>query len=133
LRRKFWDHFTTLKRDGRTLFVTTQYVGEAVYCDLVGVMVNGRLPVLDTPEGLRRRAYGGEVVEMYTQRTANAKDIKALRKLPEIKGSIDRIGDSNGIRVVVDQARKAIPALIAWCQQEYVTVESVEEYSAAIR
>jgi ABC-2 type transport system ATP-binding protein len=128
LRRKFWDHFTALKNEGRTLFVTTQYVGEAVYCDLVGVMVNGQLPVLDTPEGLRRRAYGGEVVEVYTKERLLQKDLNALRKLPEIKGSIDRIGNSKGIRIVVDQAKKAIPALIAWCQQEYVTVDSIEEY-----
>jgi len=26
-----------------TLFVTTQYVGEAAYCDLVGVMSRGKL------------------------------------------------------------------------------------------
>ena len=42
LRGKFWDHFRELRRQGHTLFVTTQYVGEAAYCDLVGVMRNGR-------------------------------------------------------------------------------------------
>jgi len=38
LRRKFWDYFKELQEEGHTLFVTTQYVGEAAYCDLVGVM-----------------------------------------------------------------------------------------------
>src|SRR4051812_16770707 len=54
LRGKFWDHFRELRHQGRTLFVTTQYVGEAAYCDLVGVMRNGRLLHIDTPAGLRR-------------------------------------------------------------------------------
>jgi ABC-2 type transport system ATP-binding protein len=27
LRRKFWDYFTELKTQGRTLFITTHYVG----------------------------------------------------------------------------------------------------------
>ncbi|NIP55185.1 MAG: ATP-binding cassette domain-containing protein, partial [candidate division Zixibacteria bacterium] len=64
LRRKFWDYFQQLKRDDRTLFVTTQYVGEAAYCDYVGVMMDGRLLMVETPEGLRRRALGGEVIHL---------------------------------------------------------------------
>jgi ABC-2 type transport system ATP-binding protein len=130
LRRKFWDHFAMLKAQGRTLFVTTQYVGEAVYCDLVGVMVNGQLKMLETPSGLRRRAFGGEVVEMYTKERLIEKDLRALRKLPGVRGSIQRIGNSGnkGLRLVVGEAKKTIPTLVAWCQQEYVTVESIEEY-----
>jgi ABC-2 type transport system ATP-binding protein len=37
LRRKFWDHFEHLSDSGATMIVTTQYVGEAAYCDFVGV------------------------------------------------------------------------------------------------
>jgi len=58
LRRKFWDYFKELQADGHTLFITTQYVGEAAYCDLVGVMYGGRLLMIETPDGLRRKAYG---------------------------------------------------------------------------
>ncbi|HRV93037.1 MAG TPA: ABC transporter ATP-binding protein, partial [Anaerolineae bacterium] len=35
LRRKFWDHFQSIREQGQTLFITTQYVGEAAYCDYV--------------------------------------------------------------------------------------------------
>ena len=52
LRKKVWDHFVHLRDEGRTLFVTTQYVGEAAYCDRVGVLAEGRLIAVDTPEGL---------------------------------------------------------------------------------
>ena len=51
LRKKFWDHFGHLAEQGSTLMVTTQYVGEAAYCDLVGVLAAGRILALDTPEG----------------------------------------------------------------------------------
>ncbi len=128
LRRKFWNHFAALKEEGRTLFITTQYVGEAAYCDLVGVMVQGRLIMLKTPTGLRYRAFGGEVVELYTKQRLIHKDLKQLRQLPFIKGKVNRIGGSNGIRLVVDQANTAIPVLLEWCQSEYVPVESIEEY-----
>ena len=67
LRRKFWDHFQTLKVQGHTLFVTTQYVGEAAYCDYVGVMRNGKLLMVETPEMLRYHALNGHVVDLRTK------------------------------------------------------------------
>ena len=33
LRRKFWDYFKELQAEGHSLFITTQYVGEAAFCD----------------------------------------------------------------------------------------------------
>jgi len=64
LRGKFWDHFHQLRNAGRTLFITTQYVSEAAYCDMVAVMRAGRIIQLDTPENLRRKALGGEVIKL---------------------------------------------------------------------
>ena len=64
LRRKFWDEFEQLREGGRTIFVTTQYVGEAELCDRVGLLVDGALIATGTPAELRRRAFGGEIVEL---------------------------------------------------------------------
>jgi ABC-2 type transport system ATP-binding protein len=52
LRARFWERFRSLRDAGRTIVVSTQYVGEAAECDLVGVLVDGALVVVDTPEGL---------------------------------------------------------------------------------
>lgn len=128
LRRKFWDHFKELQQQGCTLFVTTQYVGEAAYCDLVGVMANGRLLMLETPQDLRRRAFGGEVVDLHTKERLTYKDLQRLSKLPFVQARAKRIDTDNGVRLIVDNASTAIPALLDWCHQEYVTTESVEEY-----
>ena len=43
LRRRFWEEFRHLSNEGRTLFVTTQYVGEAELCDRVGLLAGGEL------------------------------------------------------------------------------------------
>jgi ABC-2 type transport system ATP-binding protein len=128
LRRKFWDHFKMLQQKGCTLFVTTQYVGEAAYCDLVGVMVRGRLIMVETPEGLRYRAFGGEVVDLHTKERLTHRDLQRLSQLPFVRGEVNRISNTNGIRLVVDRANKAIPALLEWCKNEYVPVETIEEY-----
>lgn len=128
LRRKMWDHFKTLQVQGHTLFITTQYVGEAAYCDYVGVMARGRLLMVESPEALRRRAFGGEVVDLRTKERLMHKDLGRLRKLPFVKERVTRLEEENRIRLIVEEASTAIPALLDWCQKEYVTVESIEEY-----
>jgi ABC-2 type transport system ATP-binding protein len=127
LRRKFWDHFKALQRDGRTIFVTTQYVGEAVYCDLVGVMALGRLLTVDTPEGLRRRAYGGDMVDLTTTNPLTHTHWLAMRQLPFVVGGVTRLTDRN-TRLVVGDASTAMPALLEWCKQQNIDVDSVEPY-----
>lgn len=127
LRRRFWDHFKKLQQEGCTLFVTTQYVGEAAYCDLVGVMARGHLLMVETPDGLRRRAFGGDVVELHTKERLTYRDLKVLRSLPFVQGNVTRLHGNHGIRLVVDDASTAIPAVLEWCQKEYVEVESIEE------
>ena len=64
LRSKFWEHFRELRDAGKTIFVTTQYVGEAENCDLVGIMRAGRLLYIDTPTDLRRKAFGGDLIRL---------------------------------------------------------------------
>jgi ABC-2 type transport system ATP-binding protein len=127
LRRRFWDRFKELQQEGRTLFITTQYVSEATYCDYVGVMANGRLLMVETPDELRRRAYGGELVDLRTQERLVYKDLRRLRQLPFVTGKVTWQEESNTVRLVVDEASTAIPALLDWCHQEFVTVESIEE------
>lgn len=56
------------------------------------------------------------------------KDLGRLRKLPFVKERVTRLEEENRIRLIVEEASTAIPALLDWCQKEYVTVESIEEY-----
>lgn len=58
LRQRLWSHFEDLRAAGTTLLVTTQYVGEAAHCDLIVMLVDGRVIAADTPDALRRRAFG---------------------------------------------------------------------------
>lgn len=60
-RRDFWRLIRELARGGTTVFVTTHHLDEAEYCARVGLMVDGRLVALDTPEALRRDHAPGAV------------------------------------------------------------------------
>jgi ABC-2 type transport system ATP-binding protein len=66
LRRRIWERLRELNDGGMTLIVTTQYVEEAANCDLVAFLISGRVAVVDTPDGLRKRAYGEYLPEDHT-------------------------------------------------------------------
>jgi len=128
LRRKFWDYFKELQAQGHTLFITTQYVGEAAYCDLVGVMYEGRLLMIATPEGLRKKAYGGDVVGIKTTEGMSFEQRHQLEDLPFVHGKV-KVIDEQENDLIVDEASAAIPTLMEWCQAQDLNVETIEEKS----
>jgi ABC-2 type transport system ATP-binding protein len=71
-RRSVWQELQRLRDAGRTLLVTTQHISEAEECDRVALLTEGRLIALETPEGLRRSALGGDVVEIETDAPVDA-------------------------------------------------------------
>ncbi len=127
LRRAVWDHFGELKDNGTTLIVTTQYVGEAAFCDEVGVLSDGRLLALMPPEELRSHAYGGELldvtfdsspsrsfVEEVAQRidgTYTGTGPQSVRFLVADSGTatplVSEVGNSHGVNVV--EAERFVP------------------------
>lgn len=128
LRRKFWDYFKQLQADGHTLFITTQYVGEAAFCDLVGVMYEGKLLMIETPDGLRRKAYGGDVVGIRTNEEISFEHRRQLESLPFVRGKVKIISDQE-VEVTVDDARTDVNELLEWSKIQKLTVEMMEQKS----
>jgi ABC-2 type transport system ATP-binding protein len=127
LRKKFWDRFDELARSGRTLVVTTQYVGEAAYCDYVAVLAVGRVLTVDTPQGLRHQAFGGELIDViFTDQPSGA----ALEFLENVSndGDPEWINDHT-IRVVVDDPGAAIPRILDWGTEHQVGIDKADGYA----
>jgi ABC-2 type transport system ATP-binding protein len=129
LRRKFWDHFSSLRDQGRTFFVTTQYVGEAAFCDRVGVLAEGRLVAVDTPDGLRRRAFGGDVVDVSMASPISAADLEEMTRT--VGASRSKRLDLTSVRLTVENAGDAAPLLSSWALEKGIEVETVDEYLPA--
>lgn len=127
LRAKFWDYFKELRQRGRTLVVTTQYVGEAAYCDQVGVMAEGRLLMVETPDGLRTRAFGGEVVDLQCHQPLDYRIVTQIRALPFVQGRLQPQGET-GLRITVDDAGTAVPELVEWARNNNLDVRSIEKF-----
>lgn len=129
LRSRVWDYLEEYREGGNTLFITTQYVNEAAYCDLVAVMRAGRLLMVDTPEGLRRRALGGEIISLTV---APERTMEALRILETHDGVLKthRIANEPGrINVYVERSGEMLPDLIGtFTRESDIDVQEAERY-----
>ncbi len=126
LRRKFWDQFTSLKDEGKTLVVTTQYVGEAAYCDYVAVLADGELLMVETPDGLRRAAYGGDIIDLELTDRPDPTLIERIR-VAATAADCRPVG-INGLRLVVEEAAVALPSLSAWLGDNGIGITQAEEW-----
>jgi ABC-type multidrug transport system ATPase subunit len=76
-RSEFWDMLGKLRQYNITIIVSTPYMDEAIRCDRVALIQNGKILSIDTPqkirEGFSRKLYTVKSVEKYRL-------IKTLRK-----------------------------------------------------
>jgi ABC-2 type transport system ATP-binding protein len=89
-RREFWDLLAGLRSGGLTIVVSTPYMDEAVRCDRVALVQQGRLLGVDTPAAITA-AYGRPLL------AARAADrgalLRALRAFPHAH-AVHPFGDS---------------------------------------
>lgn len=125
LRRRFWAHFRSLAALGNTLVVTTQHVDEAADCDLVGLLAEGAVAALGTPEQLRRQAVGGEIIEVEVDRMLEDDHIVALARVASAS-SYQRL-DGRRVRLIVDDGGTALHVVLKELERHGVGVVDAEE------
>ena len=85
-RREFWNLLGNLRTEkGMTIFVCTPYMDEAERCNHVGVIYQGRLIALDTPEGIKKMV-PGHLLEFKPSKFVPARDlVKGLKGVVEVQ------------------------------------------------
>src|SRR5215217_3693596 len=129
LRGKFWDHFRHLRDTGRTLFVTTQYVGEAAYCDMVAVMNAGRIIHMDTPENLRKKALGGDMIRLVVDAPHALDAAQIFQRHPAIT-DVRRSRSQPGLLYLYTEDASATLPLIFQIMSEHpdIKVQQADKY-----
>ncbi len=123
LRRTVWAEFRRLRDQGRTLLVTTQYVGEAEYCDLVAVLAEGRLIALQSPEELRRTAMGGDVIQVETTELVDGAMLREVAGVRRVRQTTPR-----NLVIATDNAGAATPRILDALRARGIDVASSSEY-----
>ena len=81
-RRTFWDLIDRLAGGGATVFVSTHYMDEAEYCGRLGIMSQGRLLAMDTPQALKRSTLPGPAWDLILDPLIPA--LQALEAVPGV-------------------------------------------------
>jgi ABC-2 type transport system ATP-binding protein len=123
LRMAIWQSLRQLRDEGRTLLVTTQYVSDAEYCDRVALLAEGQLIASDEPEQLRRRAFGGDVLRIETQRAVDPEALADVAGLSSVRQEAPR-----RLLAVSEGAGAAAPRIVEELGRQGIGVVSVEEY-----
>ncbi len=64
-RRNFWDLIRAIKREGRTVLLTTHYMEEAYFlCDVIAIMDRGRIIAEGSPSRLLKEHFEDVVLEL---------------------------------------------------------------------
>lgn len=83
-RREFWDLIYRLAGEGVSVLATTHYMDEADYCNTIGMMYEGELVALASPEALKERL-PGVLVQIDCDRPAQAAEL--LAGLPGVRNA----------------------------------------------
>ncbi|MDQ3870809.1 MAG: ABC transporter ATP-binding protein [Chloroflexota bacterium] len=123
LRQTIWDELRRLRDQGRTVLVTTQYVAEAEHCDTVALISSGKLIAHASPEELRRRALGGEVIRVETRSAFDAADLGPIPGVTEVRQTGPR-----ELLVIAENAGEAVPRVVDAIAASRGEVVSSREY-----
>lgn len=123
LRARIWEELQRLRDAGRTMLVTTQYLGEAEMCDHVALIANGRLVAHAPPDDLRRQAVGGDVLDVETVAAFDATQLRDVAGVTAVQQQTP-----TAFRVTVDDAGSATPIVSEAVTARGGEVDSAREY-----
>lgn len=116
-RFNIWEYILKLKKErDMTIFLTTHYMNEAENCDRIGIIDNGQIIALDTPNNLKEKI-GGDIINL----TTNDK-IELIKELDN-KFNLKAKEEDNIIIIEVPEGEKFLPRLFSDIKTKINSVE----------
>jgi len=111
-----------LRREQRTILLTTHYIEEAEkLCDRVAIVDEGRIVAMGTPEEIRARAAGRSRVEVRCERPLPLD----LPEWPHVE-SREVSADRHTIVLTTERAAKTLMDLVRWLDQQGIEPSDVQ-------
>ena len=110
-RHEIWNAIRELRDEGSTVIIATNNMSEAeALCDRIAIIHKGKLVVTGSPEELKDKIPGGDIIEITVDRKINSPKI-----LSEISSKINALSykySGNICRFYLSMGEKAIPKII---------------------
>ena len=125
-RRRLWEFVRQIRRQGRTVVITTHYMDEAEsLCDRVAIMDRGKIVALDSPGSLVRSL--SDPYQITVAFDGN-RSTDGLDRLPSV-AAVSR-GQAGESRLLSSDSAVAIPALMDWASESGAKITRLEVASA---
>jgi len=106
-RRKIWEYIKKIHKEFQmTIFLTTHYMEEAdQLCDRIGIIDNGKIQVIDTPENMKN-AMGNEIISLTFENGNPENFLSQLSQINLVK-KINK--DNDKLTLFVSKGTEVIP------------------------
>ena len=123
-RRQLWDVVTNLKREGRTILLTTHYMDEAErLCDRVAVIDHGKVIALGSPRELISGLGGEHVIEFRLEANrGRAVDAALFSRIEDVSEAVE---ESDSYLLTVSEPHRTIPAFLELLRSENLELKSL--------
>jgi ABC-2 type transport system ATP-binding protein len=125
--RDLRDRVRELKRQGRTVLLTTHYMEEAdQLCDRIAIIDHGEIVALDTPAALKRRIRAEEVVTLEIGMVGADEPMLARLANSAVIARSERHNGTLAVTAHCASARDFVPAAFDAARSEGATIQHVE-------
>ena len=132
-RRQLWTVLEGLKREGRTILLTTHYMDEAErLCDNIAIVDHGTVIALGTPRELIASLGADHVIRLGVSAEAEAAHPIALSELlalPDVTGGRETAA---GYELRVGSVQAVLPSLLTLAAQRNVSWSELSTHSATL-
>jgi len=128
-RRDFWDLIYELSRRKTTVFVTTHYMDEAEHCDRVGLIYQGRIVALDTPQRLKTELMPEDILDLECDQSVQLDVLTWLQKDEKVK---EAALFGSGMHIVVNDAEKDLPYVKTLLENKNIPIKSLKKITPSL-
>lgn len=126
-RRALWDVIRQMKKQGKTVFLTTHYMEEAEkLCDRVAVVDRGKIIALDSPAELINKHFPEKAIELKLEQQET---VEYFQKLPGVK-RVKREEDE--VILYTSEVSTTIAALLEYSHTAGVSADSMNIRTATL-
>jgi ABC-2 type transport system ATP-binding protein len=126
-RRNLWDFIARLKKDNRTVVLTTHYMEEAeLLADRVAIVDTGKVAALGTPQELINKLEHACTIWFDTR----ASRLNLFSGLPNVR--VAEEPEPGSYRLVVGQAKDSLPAILQVARQQQLELDHLHVEPATL-